>query len=69
MLIILAGAFAQLVNSGIGMGFGVTSTTILLHLMAQAIENLYPGTHFGIGPCIKDNSAPVPRRDHGDDQR
>ena len=24
------------------------------HLMAQAIENLYPGTHFGIGPCIKD---------------
>ena len=24
------------------------------HLMAQAIENLYPGAHFGIGPCIKD---------------
>ena len=24
------------------------------HLMAQAIENLYPGTHFGIGPAIKD---------------
>ena len=24
------------------------------HLMAQAIERLYPGTHFGIGPCIKD---------------
>ena len=26
------------------------------HLMAQAIERLYPGTHFGIGPCIKDGS-------------
>ena len=24
------------------------------HLMAQAIERLYPGTHFGIGPAIKD---------------
>ncbi|MBR1672018.1 MAG: threonine--tRNA ligase, partial [Fretibacterium sp.] len=24
------------------------------HLMAQAIERLYPGTHFGVGPCIKD---------------
>lgn len=24
------------------------------HLMAQAIERLYPGTHFGIGPSIKD---------------
>ena len=24
------------------------------HLMAQAIEKLYPGTKFGIGPCIKD---------------
>ena len=24
------------------------------HLMAQAVERLYPGTHFGIGPAIKD---------------
>jgi threonyl-tRNA synthetase len=24
------------------------------HLMAQAIEKLYPGAKFGIGPCIKD---------------
>ena len=24
------------------------------HLMAQAIQRLYPGTHFGIGPAIKD---------------
>ncbi|MDR2175072.1 MAG: threonine--tRNA ligase [Synergistaceae bacterium] len=24
------------------------------HLMAQAVEKLYPGTKFGIGPCIKD---------------
>ncbi|MDR1376755.1 MAG: threonine--tRNA ligase, partial [Synergistaceae bacterium] len=24
------------------------------HLMAQAIEKLYPGAKFGIGPCVKD---------------
>jgi len=36
MLIILAGAFAQLVDGGIGMGFGVTSTTILLLSMGPA---------------------------------
>ncbi len=24
------------------------------HLMAQAVERLYPGTHFGVGPAIKD---------------
>ena len=30
ILIALAGAAAQLVDGGIGMGFGVTSTTILL---------------------------------------
>ncbi|MBQ9564609.1 MAG: threonine--tRNA ligase, partial [Synergistaceae bacterium] len=24
------------------------------HLMAQAIERLYPGTHFGVGPSVKD---------------
>jgi threonyl-tRNA synthetase len=24
------------------------------HLMAQAVERLYPGVKFGIGPCIKD---------------
>jgi threonyl-tRNA synthetase len=24
------------------------------HLMAQAVEKLYPGAKFGIGPCIKD---------------
>ena len=24
------------------------------HLMAQAVENLYPGTSFGVGPSIKD---------------
>ena len=24
------------------------------HLMAQAVQRLYPGTHFGIGPAIKD---------------
>lgn len=22
------------------------------HLMAEAIESLYPGTRFGIGPCV-----------------
>ena len=36
MLIIFAGAFAQLVDGGIGMGFGVTSTTILLLSMGPA---------------------------------
>ncbi|MDO4631998.1 MAG: sulfite exporter TauE/SafE family protein [Corynebacterium sp.] len=36
MLIILAGALAQLVDGGIGMGFGVTSTTILLLSMGPA---------------------------------
>ena len=30
ILIALGGAAAQLVDGGIGMGFGVTSTTILL---------------------------------------
>ncbi len=24
------------------------------HLMAQAVQNLYPGTHFGVGPSIRD---------------
>lgn len=36
MLIVIAGAIAQLVDGGLGMGFGVTSTTILLLSMTPA---------------------------------
>lgn len=36
MLIVVAGAIAQLVDGGLGMGFGVTSTTILLLTMTPA---------------------------------
>ncbi len=36
MLIVIAGAIAQLVDGGLGIGFGVTSTTILLLTMSPA---------------------------------
>ena len=31
------------------------------HLMAQAVLRLYPGSHFGVGPAIKDGRY---RRNH-----